>query len=283
MVPLEDKFKFVDDLSILEIIDLLNIGIASYNIKQHVPNDIPLHNQFIPAVNLKSQKWLNEINDWTTKNKMLINEKKTKAMIFNFTQNYQFGTRLQLKDVNIEVISQTKLLGTIFTDDLKWDANTANIVRKANISMELLRHVSSFGAPIEDLKQIYMVFIRSLLEQSAVVWHSSLSEENKDDLERVQKSAFKIILGHEYRNYENAMKKLNLTTLDERRQDLCLNFALKCLKNPKTNNMFCENVSQSHMKLRKHEKYKVQFAKTERLKRSPLIYMQGLLNQNEFK
>ena len=98
MVSVEDKFKFVDDLSILEIIDLLNIGIASYNIKQHVPSDIPLHNQFIPAVNLESQKWLNEINDWTTKNKMLINEKKTKAMIFNFTQDYQFGTRLQLKN-----------------------------------------------------------------------------------------------------------------------------------------------------------------------------------------
>ena len=69
----------------------------------------------------------------------------------------------------------------------------------------------------------------------------------------------------------------------QQKEDLCLNFALKCLKNPKTNNMFCENVSKSHMKLRKHEKYKVQFANTERLKRSPLIYMQGLLNQNEFK
>ena len=198
-------------------------------------------------------------------------------------KDYQFGTRLQLKNENIEIISQTKLLGTIFTDDLKWDANTANIVRKANISMGLLRHVSSFGAPIEDLKQIYITFIRTLLEQSAVVWHSSLSEENIDDLERVQKSALKIILGQEYKNYENALKKLDLTTLAERRQNLCLNFALKCVKNSKTNDMFPQKSSQSHMNLRKCEKFKVQFANTERLKRSPLIYMQGLLNQNEFQ
>ena len=36
-VIVEDRFKFVDDLTILEIVDLLTVGLASYNIKQHVP------------------------------------------------------------------------------------------------------------------------------------------------------------------------------------------------------------------------------------------------------
>ena len=39
-----------------------------------------------------------------------------------------------------------------------------------------------------------MLQIRSKIEQSAVVWHSSLTKKNKRDLERVQKSALKIIL-----------------------------------------------------------------------------------------
>ena len=42
------------------------------------------------------------------------------------------------------------------------------------------------------------MFIRSIMENSAVVWHSSLSENNRNDLERVQKSAVKIILDELY-------------------------------------------------------------------------------------
>ena len=50
-----------------------------------------------------------------------------------------------------------------------------------------------------------MLQIRSKLEQSAVVWHNSLTQKNKKDLERVQKSALKIILRDKYINYENAL------------------------------------------------------------------------------
>ena len=122
-----DRIKFVDDLTILEIINLLTIGISSFNLKQEVPNDIPTHNQIIPSEHLQSQKWLEEINDWTVKQKMQINEKKTKTLIFNFTDKYQFTTRLQLNNQTVEVIENTRLLGTVISDDLKWNLNTASI------------------------------------------------------------------------------------------------------------------------------------------------------------
>ena len=91
-------FKFVDDLTLLEMVNLLTVGITSYNLKQHIPSDIQVHNQYIPADNLKSQFWLDEINKWTVNQKMLLNEKKTKNLIINFTDNYQFSTRLMLND-----------------------------------------------------------------------------------------------------------------------------------------------------------------------------------------
>ena len=46
---------------------------------------------------------------------------------------------------------------------------------------------------------------------------------------------------------------LELDTLYDRREQLCLNFALKCLKHPKFKNMFPENVKQHEMKTRKIE------------------------------
>ena len=194
IVSPKDRFKFVDDLTTLEIVNLLTIGLASFNIKSQVPNDIPTHNQFIPPDQLKSQEYLDNINKWTKQNKMLINQKKTKTIIFNFTDNYQFTTRLQLNGESVEVVPEVKLLGIIIQNNLKWESNTANLVKRANARMVLLRKLSQFGASRDDLKTIYISYVRSVLEQNAVVWHSSLTEENCQDLERVQKSACKLIL-----------------------------------------------------------------------------------------
>ena len=138
-----DRFKFVDDLTILEIVNLLTIGLSSYNIKKHVPSDIATHGQFIASEDLKSQDWLNQINNWTNRQQMIINQNKTKLMIFNYTEKYQFSTRLTLKGEHVEVIDSAKLLGTIITSDLKWEKNTATIVKKANARMELVRKVAS--------------------------------------------------------------------------------------------------------------------------------------------
>ena len=54
--------------------------------------------------------------------------------------------------------------------------------------------------------------------QKGNMWHSSLTEENRQDLERVQKAALKVILRKDYLNYEDALKLTNLPSLDERRQ-----------------------------------------------------------------
>ena len=165
---------------------------------------------------------------------MMLNPKKTKNMTFNFTNKYKFSTRLKIDKETIETVPNTRLLGTIIEENLSWDLNTANVVRKANASMQILRRVASFGASDSDMKEIYILFVRSLLEQSATVWHSSLSQQNVSDLERVQKTALKIILGGRYTNYKDSLLKLDILSLSERREQLCLQFALKCTRNPKT-------------------------------------------------
>ena len=50
------------------------------------------------------------------------------------------------------MINSTKLLGIILTDNLIWDMNTANIVKKANARMQLLRKVATFGTSQVELK-----------------------------------------------------------------------------------------------------------------------------------
>ena len=278
-----ERFKFVDDLTFLEVIYLLNVGLATYNVRQHIPSDIPSHNQIIPAVNLKSQQHLHIINNWTKKNKMKLNEKKTKNMIFNFTKKYQFTTKLSVNNQPIEIVKETKLLGTFLTDDLKWDKNTSEIVKKAFKRMQILNRASSFTSSRQDLKKIYLIYIRSILEQSAVVWHSSLTSKNRRDLERVQKVAVKVILGNSYSSYKNGLDKLNIQTLSERREQICFRFAKKSLKNDKARSMFQKSKTEHCMKKRKTQKYKIRLAKTKRFKKSAIPYMVKLLNDDEVK
>jgi hypothetical protein len=57
---------------------------------------------------------------------------------------------LNLDGEPIEVIDSTRLLGTIITNDLRWDLNTSHIVRKSNARMELLRRVASFGTSLNE-------------------------------------------------------------------------------------------------------------------------------------
>ena len=158
-----------------------------------------------------------------------------------------------------------------------------NIVKETNKRMQLLHKASKFTNNIKDLKQIYMLQIRSKLDQSAVVWHSSLSHRNRSDLERVQKSAVRCILGINYKGYEDALERLNLVTLDERREQMCLKFAKQCLKLDKLKSLFPKNQSSHAMQKRFPEYYKVTKAQTERFRKSSIPYMLKLLNEVQAK
>ena len=73
---------------------------------------------------------MNNIHQRAKQQMMDISQKKTKAMIFNFTQNSQFTTRLNLKGENIEMVKKMKLLGIIINDKLTWDDNCAFLIKK---------------------------------------------------------------------------------------------------------------------------------------------------------
>ena len=100
-VDVENRFKFVDDLSFVEIIFLLNMGLSSYDVRAHVPSNIPIHNQVIQGSNLKSQSQLESINEWTKSKKMKSNIRNYKNILFNFSKKHQFSTKLSLMNEDI--------------------------------------------------------------------------------------------------------------------------------------------------------------------------------------
>ena len=202
-------------------------------------------------------------------------------MIFNNSKKFQFSSDLKLKGERLQIVDEAKLLGTIITNDLKWNRNTQKIVKDANSKMRMLHIASKFMNKKDDLVHIYKSFIRSRLEFSCTVWHSSLSKNNVLDIERVQKSALKLILKENYINYKNALKLLNLESLNERREKLCLSFAKKCLKMDNFKKLFPVRKVNHNMKKRNAEKYFIKHMNTERYMKSSIPAMQRLLNREE--
>ena len=149
--------------------------------------------------------------------------------------------------------------------------------------MELLRRISNFNAPIKDLVQIYITYIRSILEQSCVIWHSTLTQEDCDSLERVQKNALRNILKERYIDYESSLNIVQLDTLFKRRVKLLYSFGKKSIHIEQTRHLFTRKKIEHDMNLRRPDKYEVIHANTERLRNSTVPYIERLLNKAEYE
>ena len=149
--------------------------------------------------------------------------------------------------------------------------------------MIMLRAAAKFTSDKQVLKQIYFSRIRCKLEQSAAVWSSSLTQKNIKDLERVQKSAVRIILGKSYESYTETLKELDMKRLSERRDWICLKFAKTSLRLENFKRLFPMQKNNHDMETRHHERYNVVRSYSKRYAVSAIPCMQKLLNKEHKK
>ena len=105
------------------------------------------------------------------------------------------------------------------------------------------------------------------------------SKKNCDDLERVQKSAVRIILGKPYESYSEAIKEIGIMKLAERREAICLKFAKNSLRIANFRELFPEFKNSHLMKTRNMEKFAVNRFHGKRYAVSAVPNMQKLLNK----
>ena len=270
------RFKYVDDLTILELV-MLGMWLSEYNFKQHVASDIGIDEKFVDPSNLKTQANLNTIADWTNQNQMKLNETKSNYMVFSRSET-EIATRLTVNSKTIDRIEEIKLVGVWLTTWLDWVKNTREICKKAYARMTMLTKLKYVGVHTDELINIYILYIRSLLEYCSVVWHSTLTGEQTHNIERVQKLCLKIILGSEYEGYDKALECCGLERLTDRRQQKCLNFGLKSLLHPVHSEIFPVNPQLDSQNTRNQEHFTVNWARTDSYRMSAVPYIQRMLN-----
>ena len=92
-----------------------------------------------------------------------------------------------------------------------------------------------------------------------------------------------MVLKDHYNSYEEALLNLDMDSLHERRNNFQLKFAKSGIKYDKLNDLLPETEKIRKIETRNHENFKVDFAHTERLKKSSIIAMQRQLNTDSHK
>ena len=148
--------------------------------------------------------------------------------------------------------------------------------------------VKKVGTVVLSLNTSFRQFIRKtsrILDNFYFIqpcWQGGLSQAEKSDLERIQKTACHIILGQKYESYNNALQLLELDTLEYRRNLSSLQFALKAEKHEKFQFRFKANEKKINTR-QSISKYCNVIANHKRFEQSPLSYLTNLLNNYHSK
>ena len=125
----DERFKYIDDLSILQLLCLSGL-LVDYDFKSHVATDVGTKQKFLPIENYEMQNSLNKISRWTDENLKKLNANKCDYMIFSRSEQ-DFSTRLTINGTKLDRAEVSKILGVWISDDLSWSRHCTEICKQA--------------------------------------------------------------------------------------------------------------------------------------------------------
>ena len=99
-----------------------------------------------------------------------------------------------------------------------------------------------------------------------------------EQIETIQKRACRIIFGWET-DYKTLIDMERVESLASRREKLVLNFAKKASKSERFGHWF-KKKEYGEINVRNKKQFEEEYARTDRLRKSPIFYMRRELNKN---
>ena len=165
----------------------------------------------------KLQRDIVKIKNWCDKWSMSLNSSKCKIMHFgkkNPGRSYYVDN--EIDRVTLGVTEAEKDLGIIIANNCKNNLQAEKSINKANYELGRMRKTFQFFN-IKLFRILYPTFIRPHLEFASAVWNK-LSKEHIFKMESIQRRATKMVIEIRSLKYEDRLRALGLTTLEERRK-----------------------------------------------------------------
>ena len=226
------------------------------------------------------QEHLDNFEEWAATNYMKLNPKKCASMKVSFLLNNPQEPPLTISNIPLQEVQVAKILGVNINDDLRWSVHVAEILKKANGRLYMLKLLKRFNLPHDDLVTIFTGFVRPLAEYAAPVWHCGLTVNESIALERIQTRACKIIMGRHYSSYDEALQECGLDSLSDRRDQLSLNFLKSLMESDQFSGWVPPTRSTVHRRnLRNSHRLSIPRVNTTRCRKSRMLYMADLWNK----
>ncbi len=137
---------------------------------------------------------VNKLISWCNDNNLELNVNKTKEMIVDFRRKKSSPpSPLVIDGRTVEIVQHFKCIGSAISSNLKWEINVVNTVKKAQQRLYFLRMIRSFGLTTKVMPNFYRAVIESVLIFSITVWFGSITQKGTLRINRVVKTASRII------------------------------------------------------------------------------------------
>ena len=157
---------------------------------------------------------IHRISRWAKNWKITLNPSKTVSLTITHTHREMFP--LFMDGEFITEVYEHKHLGMFLQRNGKWGTNTDYMAGRASKRLFVLRsYTQNFNRLT--LKQLYISYIRPLLEYGSQVW-SNITLAEEEQLEEIQRSAIRIIAGLKIgTSHEMLYNEVDLPLLQQRR------------------------------------------------------------------
>ena len=209
---------------------------------------------------------------------MVVNSDKTTLVCMSDAQQYEADAYINDEDgVRIGCTKGSKALGMRFSNKLNMNEQVRAMQKTVRSRLWTLRNLKGHGFNQEELLTVYKTIIRPALEYGAAVYHSSLTDEQDEALERLQVQALKTIFDP-YLSGRRLREIADIDTLRSRREQISLKFALKCSVNARLSHLFPIREHTRSTRSAGTAAFLETKARCERLRNSPLHYFRRVLN-----
>ena len=135
---------------------------------------------------------LNKLSIWFRANKLSLNLKKTKFMVFKPSQKRKsHDIQLLINDYKLDQVKETIFLGVILDENLNWKSEISHVANKVSKSIGIIRK-SNFYLSTNSLRTLYFSLVYPYFFYCNLVWASTY-KSNLVRLEILQKRVVRTI------------------------------------------------------------------------------------------
>ena len=190
-------------------------------------SNIILYNHCFEQAIKTANDTLSIINDYMAANKLTLNAKKTKAMLFCPRNKKALPLNLKIGDSQIEQVKELVFLGVKIDHNLTFKSHFEKVVTKVKQGLSALTQVKNFLSYRSKL-MIYHGLIHCHLSYCPLIWLKNQPQKNIHILENIQKKAIRAIFSTKYNAHtEDLFILSNIVKIE----NICLNDELKLMHN----------------------------------------------------